>query len=64
MDAIKQKEQLLAHFEIARELLIEMRQIVEVNRSLYRVFGNDFDVLRCDDQLRRIDNVLNWKVGV
>jgi hypothetical protein len=64
MPATEQQEQLLAHFEIARGLLIEMRMIVETNRSLYLVFGNDLDALHCDDQLRRIDNVLNWKVGV
>ncbi|MDD2341844.1 MAG: hypothetical protein PHV54_03010 [Tolumonas sp.] len=64
MDATEQQEQLLAHFEIARELLIEMRQIVESRRSIYQLFDDHLEVLHCDDQLRRIDNVLNWKVGV
>ena len=64
MDATEQQEQLLAHFEIARELLIDMRQIVENHRRIALAFGQYLAVLHCDDQLRRIDNVLNWKVGV
>lgn len=64
MDATEEQEQLLAHFEIARELLIDMQQIVESRRSIYLLCDDHLEVLHCDDQLRRIDNVLNWKVGV
>lgn len=64
MPATEQQEQLLARFEVARELLTEMRQTVECHRSLYLAFRLDSKVLYCDDQLRRIDDVLNWKVGV
>lgn len=64
MPATEQQEQLLARFEVARELLTEMRRGVETHRRNCLTMGTHLGVLHCDDQLRRIDDVLNWEVGV
>ena len=64
MPATEQQGQLLARFEVARELLTEMRRGVETHRRNCQVMGTQLGVLHCDDQLRRIDDVLNWKAGV